>query len=251
MASYDQEDVHNYMRALGRDDAAAVEALLDQYPGLLELHDPFYHAIRRHHCAIMQMLLKRPGLSPDRLVCGQPLLFEAIAHDGLVMVRLLMRAGADGTIKLGEHGWTPLMYAVALERSSVHRTQLVEFLLTYDQVRGTINDQEREGFTALHFAAQYSRPAVISMLLKHGPDLFIRAGRGGRPLEWARGPCRDLLRVSDSGCLSATLSGSHGCLWSGRRARGYPASLLARESPKHRGRRQHHPAGEGPAPYTG
>ncbi|XP_070196145.1 serine/threonine-protein phosphatase 6 regulatory ankyrin repeat subunit B-like [Littorina saxatilis] len=109
---------------------------------------------------------RRPTQNPSSnllALCerGEWLVFEQ-------RLRALEKGSLSISVADPEHGVTPLMIAV-----KENRTLIIEKLL---ELGANVNEQAKDGRTALHFAACYSREDTIRLLLGRKADPFIPAG---------------------------------------------------------------------------
>lgn len=125
-----------------------------------------------------------------------------VADDALVMVRRLLKAGADPNVTLHENGCTPLMYAAALGNVEMFG----ELLDAGADVRRTCS----EGQTALHRVMRPLIPGkrgqsagrfrnadpvtIAKTLLERGVDVNARSFRRETPLHALAGDCSEHLR---------------------------------------------------------
>ncbi|MBY0503347.1 MAG: ankyrin repeat domain-containing protein [Bryobacteraceae bacterium] len=142
------------------------------------------------------MVSKAPRLakshSPDRWGA----IHLAVQSGSPEMVELLLSAGADVNDQRNPHALTPLFFAVD--------DIVAELLLT----RGAeINIRSKNGFTALHCAAEKGNLNRVHFLLAHGaqPDLQT----DGRQTAWALAVRRGHRAVADRLSCSATSREDH------------------------------------------
>jgi ankyrin repeat protein len=96
------------------------------------------------------------------------------AQEGdFAMARELLERGADvdATCKLG--------------RTAMHDAKSHEIIKVLKENKATIDAQDNEGHTPLHFAAVELRPETIDLLLDAGADANARSKDGSTPLQFA------------------------------------------------------------------
>lgn len=98
----------------------------------------------------------------------------------LAIVSCLLNCGADPTL--------PVSYSRNFLMESLHLSQynIVARLLQDPRIRASINEHNRMGNTALHYACEKMRepdvPAIIQRLIQVGADLTIKNAQGKTPL---------------------------------------------------------------------
>jgi ankyrin repeat protein len=102
---------------------------------------------------------------------GDSILMSAVRFNQPAMVRLLEKNGAQPNAK------TQLMAAALMNRPEVAQRLL----------RGGLsaNVKDRDGDTALAYAAQWGNVEVVKVLIAHGADVNNTNVRGEKPLHWA------------------------------------------------------------------
>ena len=110
---------------------------------------------------------------------GRSALFKAVAHGQSSVAGYLLRAKGKELLRLKEIPWgdTPLHKA-----ASLGHTTIMEQLLAYSP---DIEDQQKEGKTALFLAAEWSREEAVEVLLDHGAQTFTQRDLKGTPLHTA------------------------------------------------------------------
>jgi hypothetical protein len=102
------------------------------------------------------------------------------------IVELLIRRGADlDKIASSAVGVAPLHSCLFARRFEIARL-LIESGADVNLRRTGTPDQERTGWTALHYAASYDEADLLRLLLDHGGDPSIADARGRTPLAVAR-----------------------------------------------------------------
>lgn len=173
-----------YFRAVGRDDARTVRALL------LRGFDPNapdergntgMHIAMRDECPeVARVLFERPDLKVDQpnRVGETPLMLAAL-RDNLEWTKRLLERGAA----LNREGWTPLHYA-----ASGPGVDLVDWLVT----RGAaLEARAPNGATPLMMAAGYGAIDAADLLVRRGADPRARDAQQQNAADYARRAGRD------------------------------------------------------------
>lgn len=103
--------------------------------------------------------------------------FAAVYRQDLQALRLMSKRHGALCAFLDRDGRNALMHAVLAEQSSL---EVVEFLLHQGCPPNHID--ARQGWTALHFAAQAGKTEIASVLLESGADPNIQDAFGNSPL---------------------------------------------------------------------
>jgi len=111
---------------------------------------------------------------------GDFILMTAVRYNQPQIVRLLEKSGAKGDAT------TQLMAAALMGRAEVAE-QLLSNGLNADV-------KDRDGDTALAYAASWGHDEVVKVLIKHRADVNNRNVRGEYPLDWAD-QCRDASKL--------------------------------------------------------
>ncbi|XP_047456380.1 ankyrin repeat and SOCS box protein 9-like [Mugil cephalus] len=184
----------------------------------LDKVSPLHGACTQGQAACAKLLIENGANVNSSTVDGQTALTEACARGDVTCVSLLLRHGATslGTSlnsspihkaaakghpeciePLVEHGadvdqhidglGSPLHVACANQHLSTVRKLL--------QLGACVNRSE-SGDPPLHIAARLSSPELVSLLLDHGADRFLKNSEGKQPLDLARpgSPAESLLR---------------------------------------------------------
>jgi ankyrin repeat protein len=149
-----------------------VTRLITQTPALLDARDddqwtPLMEACREGHIEVARWLVERGAAVHLREDRGYPAIYWASWQGTAALVKLLLDHNADPTIAK-EPGSSALMIAAV----KGHR-DVVECLLNNRLAFARINDQDRDGKTALWRACYYGRGGVVGLLVKRGADPTI------------------------------------------------------------------------------
>eukprot|EP01062_Namystynia_karyoxenos_P067142 TRINITY_DN61010_c0_g1_i1.p1 TRINITY_DN61010_c0_g1~~TRINITY_DN61010_c0_g1_i1.p1 ORF type:complete len:284 (+),score=74.00 TRINITY_DN61010_c0_g1_i1:83-934(+) len=155
---------HNWWDAVRSGDANAVRAQLAADAGLRDAADP-----------------------NARGPSGRRAIHEAAGLGHGAVVSALLESGA-GPAEPDNYGRTPVMLAAALGRGEVLRTLLAALSreLSPGEVAGAVSRSDREGQTALHYAATAPVAQCVRQLLAHGAAPGVVGKQGLTPLELAR-----------------------------------------------------------------
>ncbi|KAL8726116.1 MAG: hypothetical protein Q9166_006908 [cf. Caloplaca sp. 2 TL-2023] len=123
---------------------------------------PLMFACRRGHAATVSLLLEHDASAETHNHSGGTALFEAVVHDRVDVVAVLLQAPALNINEEHLHNAerTPLMFAAKDNYADV-----VDRLLQDPRIE--INKKDLYGNTALHFAAKAGCSASVDLLLKH------------------------------------------------------------------------------------
>jgi len=118
-------------------------------------------------------------LKKDKDVDGTAVLHEAAQAGATNMIGWLAQRGAKFGIKTSQLKRTPLMYACR-----ANQLNAVLYLLKKGSML-SINAQDVNGWTALHFAAAFASPDLASVLMICGADVYMRTTKGGQAVDEA------------------------------------------------------------------
>ena len=92
-------------------------------------------------------------------------IIDTCEYNNFEMVLQMIRDGANPNVT-NVFGQTPLFYAC--ERSSLY------YIKSLIDVNADVNHQDKEGYTCMMRACETRRKDVISLLIQHGADMYIR-----------------------------------------------------------------------------
>lgn len=155
--------------------AVVVACLLEAKPLLNQVsvrngHTPLLLAIERGHKKIVSLLLEA-GADPNILNHkGCHPLQLAIQQNRKDLVQLLLQAGAICNV-------TPSPLLLAIKGRSL---PIIRLLLEQKQI---IETEDKNGYTALHWAVKQNSPTIFQILLKSGRfNINAKAANGATPL---------------------------------------------------------------------
>lgn len=138
--------------------------------------------------------------TPDTV--GTPLLY-AVWDQNTDLVRRLLDNGADPNqqetiLKRGKPAFPLLLAAEKDEKDDDTSTAIINIFLA---AGARLNDQDREGFSALHMAAVCHKPSALKTLLQHGANMNPRLLNGSLPIHSAasRGTAKNVEILLDAG----------------------------------------------------
>lgn len=126
-------------------------------------YSPMDYAVQARHVGIVSHLLNH-GASATKTTMNCGLLYSAVIHKDIEIVRLLIASGAD-IDELEERGRTPLFYACGQGSSD-----MVNALLS---MNANINHLDWSGQSPLSVAAEYEYEALILQLLEAGANAEV------------------------------------------------------------------------------
>ncbi|XP_046643175.1 serine/threonine-protein phosphatase 6 regulatory ankyrin repeat subunit B-like [Daphnia pulicaria] len=132
---------------------------------------------------IMDLLLAHSKVKVDDVDGkGQTALHIAAYEPNVNVVEYLINKGANLNA-VDKRGWSPL-HVAAKERDGI---PIIDLLLEAKKVKGIgdVNDQNKQGRTALHYAAAYSNEITAEHLIKKGANVNRRNNNGDTPLHYA------------------------------------------------------------------
>jgi ankyrin repeat protein len=200
--------------AIKAGDAAGVQKLLDEHPGLVtgpgqNGDTPLLLAVYYHADEIVQMLVER----------GTPVsLFEAAAIGDVQRVRRMLDDQPELALSFSHDGWTPLHLAAhfgqlpvvdlllarraeidarsknALANTPLHAALAGGHNATARRLveqQADVNAVEAGGYTPLHQAADLGDTEMVRLLLQRGAHIGARSEAGDTPQDLARAKGHD------------------------------------------------------------
>jgi uncharacterized protein len=157
-------------------------ALIDAGAGVNGPEFPLHVAARFGQAAIVALLIRRGSdvnaLNPE----GETPLFAAVVSGSgqdVEVMRILLAAGADPSIRDQKWGMNPLHMAAA-------HGQLAEAkLLLAAGLNVDLKEAGNDHYTALQDAIDRNHPSMVELLVKHGADFNLVNGHGLTPLAMA------------------------------------------------------------------
>ena len=142
---------------------------------------PLWAAAASGRLDVVKLLIERNADVDSRTSSGSTPLRVA-AHEGhLDIVRCLFESGADVNVRSNHNGSTPLIVACYLGHLSV-----VTYLINNGAF---MNEQWKDGYTALHSAVQRGHFKIVRELLALGASQSLTNNRGLTPLLYACDLC--------------------------------------------------------------
>lgn len=160
---------------------------------------PLSMAIKNQNQEIARTLMDRGALTTPKTptTTGTPLLY-AVWEDMIDLVKELLDRGADsnqrGTILRRGKSTFPLL--IAAEKGNA---DIISVLIN---AGARVNEQDSEGFSALHAAAAYRDPKILKKLIhEHHADINLCLLNGSRPIHSAasRGTAEHVRIILDAG----------------------------------------------------
>ena len=174
-----QDSYAAFWRAMQRDDAASLQALLARGmdPNTVDERDEpaLIVALRTGLPDTAALLLRQPGLRVDQQnALGETALMLAVYREQPATVTALLARGA----RVDQPGWTPLHYA-----ADVGAVTLAEVLVN---AGARIDARAPNGTTPLMMAARNGHGGMARWLLERGADRAARNALGYTAAEFAR-----------------------------------------------------------------
>lgn len=157
---------------------------------LLSMYDirgctPLSMACKTNQIAMVQLIVARHAeVDVPDINTGRSPMFFAARHGSHMAVKFLLNGGANPGFA-DFHGITPLMMA-----ASKDDYRSVMMMLDPRQVKGghfvEIDQQDNNGWTALHFAVQGKAPRACKVLVSEGADRNLKDKTSRSPLHLAQ-----------------------------------------------------------------
>jgi ankyrin repeat protein len=173
----------------------AAKKLIDKGadPNIVDQHgrSPLHVAAQEEDSnEIIDLLLASGKVSVDDVdEDGDTALYFAASVSNVITVQKLIKKGANPNI-FNKESWSPLDVA-ATKR---YGCPIIDLLLEAKKVKGMgdVNDRDKEGRTALHYAAASSNEITAEHLIKKGADLNCQDHNGLTPLHGAAIGAKDM-----------------------------------------------------------
>ncbi|XP_046634899.1 serine/threonine-protein phosphatase 6 regulatory ankyrin repeat subunit B-like isoform X2 [Daphnia pulicaria] len=140
-------------------------------------------AQQRDDDAIIDFFLAHCKVRVDDVdVKGQTALHLAVVASNVIAVKKLIEKGAN--LSIFDKEGLSVLHVAAQERDG---NPIIDLLLKAQKVKGMgdVNDQNENGWTALHYAASKSNEITAEHLINKGADLHCRNNYGDTPLHMA------------------------------------------------------------------
>ncbi|CAG8269634.1 unnamed protein product [Penicillium nalgiovense] len=166
-------------------------------------HQALLWAAKVGHCAVVELIIQRPGVNVNAKCRGETALFAACSAGDEETIRVLLRAGADPNVFCAqERGGFSRLRCIRRSNSHMHQypgrgnTALhalcksprfgdklspacVDYLL---QAGAEVHIRSSTGETALHYACRHQQADVVKRLLGAGADPTAEDDSGATPL---------------------------------------------------------------------
>jgi len=162
---------------IGANGPAAASPGQDQTAGSKDAEELLDAVRLGSETAVSDLIKRGAGLNFERK--DETPLILAIRNKKTGIAKLLLEAGADPNLAESMYGGTPLRWAVQMGN-----VEIIEMLI--NQYNTDVNFRPKNGFTALHTAAEFNRDERITvMLLAAGSDANVIDEEGRSPLDLA------------------------------------------------------------------
>jgi uncharacterized protein len=169
----------DFFRAVQRDDASAVQSLLQR--GFdPNTRDPknfhgLFLALREPSPKVAQVLIKAPKIDLNPITDdGETPLMMAVFKGQTALVLEMIDKGAD----VNKTDWTPLHYA-----ATAGNVQLIKILLEH---HAYIDAESPNKTTPLMMAAHYGTVGAVKLLLEEGADVSLKNDLGLSAIDFAQ-----------------------------------------------------------------
>ena len=161
----------DFFSAIQRDDAAAVQQLLNRGfdPNTIDAKGNIglLLAIREPSLKVAQVLAASPKIELNSLSAqGESPLMMAALKGQLALAEVLIKKGAD----VNKTGWTPLHYAATSGQMPMIRLLLENYAY--------IDAESPNGSTPLMMASMYGTPDAVKLLIEEGADPLLKNQQG-------------------------------------------------------------------------
>ncbi|XP_046651126.1 serine/threonine-protein phosphatase 6 regulatory ankyrin repeat subunit B-like [Daphnia pulicaria] len=182
--------------AAGVSNAIAVRKLIEKgaNPNIVDKNgtSPLHLAAQqRDDYEIIDLLLAHPKVNVDDVDGeGHTALHFAIHTSNVIAVQKFIDKGANPNI-LDKEGLLSPLHVAAQQRDG---NPMIDLLLEAQKVKGLgdVNDRNKQGKTALHYAAGSSNEITAEHLIELGADLHCRDNNGDPPLHVAAIHAKDM-----------------------------------------------------------
>jgi ankyrin repeat protein len=180
----DQEGNSPLLIAALKAELDSVQALIFHGAELLTRNHAAQHvlhaAARNGDTEVTRFLLQIvPELLNASDVNGRTALYEAIAENDLVVVKMFVRAGADLNLR-PKNSISPIMAAIRyIELGDYDVTEMVAYLIKQNAL---LNIKDSDGKTALFHAVEMENYSTVELLLRHHAIPHFCDWRGRTPL---------------------------------------------------------------------
>ncbi len=159
-------------------------------------YSPLYYAVRLRYKMqsdgneIIDLLLAHDKFNVDDVnEFGHTALHWSAGESNVIAVQKLLEKGANPNIQ-DKQGWSPL-HVAATKSNTCH---IIDLLLEAKKVKGLgdVNDANKQGMTALHYATAFSKEVTAEHLIKKGANVNRRDNQGYTPLHDAALGAKDM-----------------------------------------------------------
>lgn len=182
--SSDQLEIKKLFIATQTGEIEKVRELLEDANINLDVEDKerktlLYHAVENGHTNIVELLLQKGAIPfiPD--IYGKTPFLISVEKENQAMIECLLKNNINPNGCNYLDGFTPLMQA-----AYDGNVRIMEALLNCKG--GTnVHAEDKDGYTALHFAAKQGHLSAVRLLFQHGVNSFQKTKNGSTPLSIA------------------------------------------------------------------